>query len=121
MTITKEIFQGYVEEVDMTVIFEEVLNGEKNVSTEVKGLYNGKPDEEGMKTYYGKNGNIVPNKMLNSEIYQAFSNELDMTIIFENALDGEEIVSTAVRGFYYGPSDEEGMREYYGKTKIVYE
>lgn len=121
MTITKEVFQGYVEELDITVIFEDVMNGEEAVSNEVKGYYYGKPDEEGMKTYYGKNGNIVPDKILNAEIFQVFSKELDMTIIFENLLDGKEVVSTAVRGFYYGIPDEEGMREYYGKMKIVYE
>lgn len=96
------------------------MDGEKEVSKEVKGLHDGKPDEEGMKTYYGKNGNIVLDKCLNSEIYQAFSKELDMTIIFEDVSDGEEVVSTTVKGFYYGPSDEEGLRDFYGKTKIIY-
>lgn len=152
MTLTRELFQGYVEELDVTVVFEDIMNGEEEVSKEVRGHYEGKPNEETMQTYCRKNEAIVsdkkmrdieffesfsnkPNKqdmldlcklvldgkLLDSEIFQVFSNELDMTIIFEKHLDGERVVSMEVKGFYYGSSDEEGMREYYGKMKVIYE
>lgn len=55
------------------------------------------------------------------KVYQAYSQELDMTTIFEDTFIGVQLISTEVKGFYFGEADDEGMKEYYGKLKADFQ
>jgi len=55
-----------------------------------------------------------------TNIHQGYSGELDITTIFEDTLIAESIISTEVKGFYYGRPDTEGMESYYGKLKATF-
>ena len=50
----------------------------------------------------------------------AYSEQSDMTFIYENCEDNGEIVSTEVVGFYHGHPDTEKTSQYYGKLKAEY-
>lgn len=49
----KEIYTCYAPSADMTFIMEDTYKGENCISTEVKGFYFGKPDNEATKQFYG--------------------------------------------------------------------
>lgn len=54
---------------------------------------------------------------MRTEIYTAYSNESDMTFIMEDIYKGDNIVSTEVKGFYYGEPKDKYTKEYYGELK----
>lgn len=54
-----------------------------------------------------------------TEIYPVHNSRNDITFIMEDVYKGndEYLVSTEIKGFYYGNPDEENNRKYYGKLK----
>jgi hypothetical protein len=50
----KIIYTTYSEELDVTIIFEDIVENEKTISTEIKGFYFGSPNNESTSTFYGK-------------------------------------------------------------------
>lgn len=54
-----------------------------------------------------------------TEIYPVHNSRNDITFIMEDVYKGndEYLVSTEIKGFYYGNPDEESNRKYYGKLK----
>ncbi len=54
-----------------------------------------------------------------TEIYPVHNSRNDITFIMEDVYKGndEYLVSTEIKGFYYGSPDEESNRKYYGKLK----
>ena len=59
-------------------------------------------------------------KSKRKEIYSVFSQEADITFIMEEVLDGDDVVSTEVKGFYYGMPNEEFDKVFYGDLKAEY-
>lgn len=55
-----------------------------------------------------------------TKVYQGYSDELDITTIFEDTLIADEVVSTEIKGFYYGRPDNEGLESFYGKSKATF-
>lgn len=54
---------------------------------------------------------------MKTKIYTLYSNEGDMTFIMEDTYKGNQLVSTEVKGFYYGEPKDEYTKEYYGELK----
>lgn len=50
-------------------------------------------------------------------IYTTYSTETDMTFILLDTLKDNKVVSTEVKGFYFGEKDSSKTKEYYGKLK----
>ena len=58
---------------------------------------------------------------MKKETYTVFSKESDITFIMEDTFDNDnELVSTEVKGFYYGVPDKEATFQFYGKLKAEY-
>ena len=58
---------------------------------------------------------------LNGKIIEEhYAETADITFIVEDTYKDGEIISTEVKGFYYGEPDEENTKEFYGKLKVVY-
>ena len=59
---------------------------------------------------------------MKKEIYTSYSKETSVTMIFEDVFDDNgNLVSTEVKGFYFGYPNEEDNKEFYGKLKAIYE
>ena len=58
--------------------------------------------------------------MTTTEIYTTYTPETDMTFIMKDIYKNGEIISTEVKGFYYGGATEENTEEFYGKLKAEY-
>lgn len=55
------------------------------------------------------------------EIYTCYSPDTDITFIMEDIYNkNNELISTEVKGFYYGETTEENTKEFYGKLKADY-
>jgi hypothetical protein len=50
-------------------------------------------------------------------IYTTYSTETDMTFILLDTLKDNKVISTEVKGFYFGGEDSSKTKEYYGKLK----
>jgi hypothetical protein len=59
-------------------------------------------------------------KSKRKEIYSVFSQEADMTFIMEDVWDGDDVISTEVKGFYYGMPNEEFNKSFYNDLKAEY-
>lgn len=55
------------------------------------------------------------------EVYEVYSPNYDITTIFEDVIIGEKVISTEVKGFYWGKPEEEATQQFYGKTKATFE
>jgi hypothetical protein len=53
-------------------------------------------------------------------IYQVYAKDHDVTIIFEDTYKGSELLSTELKGFYYGEPCEKGLTTFYGETKAEF-
>lgn len=55
-------------------------------------------------------------------IYTAYCETTDTTIIFEDVQNIEtgDILSTEVKGFYFGEPKDEANKQYYGKLKAEF-
>lgn len=60
--------------------------------------------------------------MLKQDIYTIYDAKSDMTIIFEDNYKEEtrEVVSTEIKGFYYGKPTEENTKQYHNKLKAIF-
>lgn len=54
---------------------------------------------------------------MKTEIYTVYSNDSDITFIMENTYSGDDLVSTEVKGFYFGEPEDELTKNYYGELK----
>lgn len=59
--------------------------------------------------------------MKHKEVYTCYSPEGDITFIMEDTYKNNEIISTEVKGFYYGETDEKANEVFYGKTKAKFD
>ena len=60
-------------------------------------------------------------KNTRKEIYDCYSPSGDITFIMEDTYKNGEIVSTEVKGFYYGEPDEKSTKDFYGKRKAKFD
>lgn len=58
---------------------------------------------------------------MNKTVYECYSSDGDMTFIMEDIWDNDELVSTEVKGFYFGEPNEKCTEIFYGKLKAVCE
>lgn len=58
--------------------------------------------------------------VIKKEVYQGHIPTLDKTVIFEDVYEDEKLVSTTVKGFYYGEAKEADMNEFNGKLEATY-
>lgn len=54
---------------------------------------------------------------MRTEIYTFYSNDSDLTFIMEDTYKGDMLVSTEVKGFYFGEPKDKYTKEYYGELK----
>lgn len=54
---------------------------------------------------------------MRTEIYTIYSKESDITFIMEDIYISETLISTEVKGFYFGEPKDEYTKEYYGELK----
>jgi hypothetical protein len=57
---------------------------------------------------------------LTKNVYPVYSRENDITTIFEDVCNGDILISTEVKGFYFGIPDENTTNQFYGKLKADY-
>ena len=57
---------------------------------------------------------------MRKEIYTTYAEDTDITFIMEDIWKDDELISTEVKGFYYGRPDEEATKEFYGKLKAEF-
>ena len=57
---------------------------------------------------------------MRKEIYTTYASDTDITFIMEDTWSGEDIVSTEVKGFYYGEPNEEATKQFYGGLKAIF-
>lgn len=50
-------------------------------------------------------------------VFTVYSKEADITFIMEDTYNYGQLVSTEVKGFYYGEPQDKSTKEYYGKLK----
>lgn len=58
---------------------------------------------------------------MRSEIYEVYSNAYDMTFIMEDVYNCENLISTEVKGFYYGEPNDQATLNFNGCIKANYE
>ena len=51
------------------------------------------------------------------EVYTVYSVDSDLTFIMEDTYKGDDLISTEVKGFYFGKPKEKFTKEYYGEIK----
>lgn len=54
---------------------------------------------------------------MKKEVYGVYHEEQDITFIMEDTLENDVCISTELKGFYYGPSNMEDTKTFYGKMK----
>lgn len=54
---------------------------------------------------------------MRTAIYTVYSKESDLTFIMEDTYNNDDLVSTEVKGFYYGEPKDKFTKEYYGELK----
>lgn len=59
--------------------------------------------------------------MEEKKIYTCQARNDDITFIMEDTYKDGEIVSTEVKGFYYGEPDEEATKQFYGDLKATFD
>ena len=59
--------------------------------------------------------------MEEKKLESCYSPSYDITFIMEETYKDGEIISSEVKGFYYGEPDEEATKEFNGKLKATYE
>ena len=57
---------------------------------------------------------------MRTEIYTTYAHDTDITFIMEDVWNGEELVSTEVKGFYFGEPSEENTKTFYGGLKAEF-
>ena len=57
---------------------------------------------------------------MRTEIYTTYAPDTDTTFILEDVWNGEDLVSTEVKGFYYGAPNEDDTKEFYGGLKAEF-
>ena len=60
---------------------------------------------------------------MQTKIYTIYSEEANMTFIMEDTYDTDQelLISTEVKGFYYGDPDDEATKIFYGEVKTEFE
>lgn len=60
-----------------------------------------------------------PKNGLAKRIYTTYSEDTDITFILEDIIDIkiDEVISTEIKGFYYGHENDKLTQEYYGELK----
>lgn len=58
---------------------------------------------------------------MKTKVYNAYSEENDMTFILEDTYNGDTVVKTEVKGFYYGTPSIEANCGFYGKLTAEFE
>ena len=58
--------------------------------------------------------------MKKKEIYACYARNDDITFIMEETYKNGEVISTEVKGFYYGEPDEKANNDFYGKLKAKF-
>ena len=58
---------------------------------------------------------------MNKTIYETYSPDTDMTFILEDTFKDDDLISTEVKGFYFGKPNDEYTKQFYGKMKAVLE
>ena len=51
---------------------------------------------------------------MTTEIYTTYAPDTDITFIMEDVYNGDELVSTEIKGFYYGEPNTDDTKHYYG-------
>lgn len=59
--------------------------------------------------------------MEEKKLESCYSPSYDITFIMEETYKDGEIISSEVKGFYYGEPDEESTKKFNGKLKAKYE
>ena len=54
---------------------------------------------------------------MRTKIYTVYSTESDMTFIMEDTYNKDRLLSTEVKGFYFGEPQDKFTKEYYGELK----
>lgn len=54
---------------------------------------------------------------MRSEIYTVYADFSDMSFIMEDTYKDDKLISTEVKGFYYGEPKDDYTKEYYGELK----
>lgn len=57
---------------------------------------------------------------MRTEIYEAYSESNDITFIMEDTFNGEDLMSTECKGFYFGEPDSDATKKFYGKLKAEF-
>ena len=55
------------------------------------------------------------------EVYTTYAQDTDITFIMEDVYDNNKnLVTTEVKGFYYGVPNEKDTKEFYGDLKAIF-
>lgn len=58
---------------------------------------------------------------MRTEIYTTYAQDTDITFIMEDIYNKDnELISTEVKGFYYGEPTEENTEKFYGGLKAAF-
>ena len=57
---------------------------------------------------------------MRTEIYTTYAPDTDITFILEDVWNGEELVSTEVKGFYFGEPNDDDTQNFYGGLKAEF-
>lgn len=58
--------------------------------------------------------------MTKTKIYEIYSKDSDITFILEDTFSDNELISTEVKGFYYGEPTKFDTQVFYGQLKADY-
>lgn len=58
---------------------------------------------------------------MNKIVYGVYASGEDMTFIIEDTWENDKLISTEVKGFYFGKPNETGTKTFYGNLKAVME
>ena len=85
------------------------INRKKTIAKFVKMWYN-------IKDY-----KLIQEAEMKTMVYTTYSEDTGITFILEDAVnDGNDVISTEVKGFYHGAPDENNTKEFYGKLRAEY-
>lgn len=58
---------------------------------------------------------------MNNVVYGVYASNEDMTFIIEDTWENDKLISTEVKGFYFGKPNETCTETFYGNLKAVME
>lgn len=58
---------------------------------------------------------------MGTKIYTTYAPSEDITFILEDSWNGTGVITTEVKGLYFGEPNEEATKEFYGKLSLDFD